>query len=218
MSETPELWLSLDLSSQTGSLAVHSHSGAELRCLAEVTLHDGGKHSESVLPGLEQVLSEAGTNLTLIDRYLTTTGPGSFTGLRIAFAALKAFHLANAKPIETLAAHEARALAYLKTTNEKPETLWVSTQITRDSFLLTEFKITQGGLVKIGDTTVAELNKERFADLDLLTDKPAEVGTHFPIEARHLAECLEQAQSRETLTTDSAVAASSPTYFGSKNY
>jgi tRNA threonylcarbamoyl adenosine modification protein YeaZ len=218
MSETPELWLSLDLSSQSGSLAVHEHSGATLRVLAEVTLQDGGKHSESVLPGLDQVLAKAGTSLSLIDRYLTTTGPGSFTGLRIAFSALKAFHLANSKPIETLAAHEARALAYLKNTAEKPKALWVSTQITRDSFLLTEFQFLNGALVKIGDTTVPELAKDRFSDLSLLTDKPAEVGIHFPLQARHLAECLEQAQSRETLSTATAVAAASPHYFGSKNY
>jgi tRNA threonylcarbamoyl adenosine modification protein YeaZ len=211
-----ELWLSVDLSSQSGSLAVHRSSGGSTRVLSTVTLPDGGKHSESVIPGLEEVLAQAGIVLSTIDRYITCTGPGSFTGLRIAFAALKAFHLANGKPLELVAGHEARALAFLDYQTTKPEVIWVSTQITRDSFLLTEFQTGANNMVvKVGDTIVPALPEIQHT---LLTDRPAAVGIHFGLDAGHLAETLERCTSRETLHAVAAIAACAPSYFGSKNY
>src|SRR4051812_5270365 len=95
-----EVWLSLDLSSSAGSVAVHRFRRGRLLLLSEVGLPDGGRHSESVLAGIHESVNRAHLTLREVSRYLTNRGPGSFTGLRIAFSTLKAFTLAMQRPID----------------------------------------------------------------------------------------------------------------------
>jgi tRNA threonylcarbamoyladenosine biosynthesis protein TsaB len=67
-------------------------------------------HAEALMPLLERVMAEAGTALTAIDRVAVTTGPGSFTGLRVGVAAARGIALAAEKPaigITTLSAYAA---------------------------------------------------------------------------------------------------------------
>lgn len=47
-------------------------------------------HSEKLLPLLDEVLNSANINLKNIDLFATTLGPGSFTGVRIGIATIKA--------------------------------------------------------------------------------------------------------------------------------
>ncbi len=49
------------------------------------------KHSQILLPGVEQVLARAGLNLFDIDCFCCVTGPGSFTGIRIGVTTVRAF-------------------------------------------------------------------------------------------------------------------------------
>lgn len=203
MPSQAEYWLSLDLSSQSGSLALHHWTEAELRLITEVELPDGGKHSESLLPSLQSALAAARLDLKQVDRYLTCTGPGSFTGLRIAFAGLKAFHLVNQVPIELLSGHEIRALNYLSTHPAVSE-VWVQTQVARESFLRTQFRYEKGKAFRLQEALVTAA-----------FSAPDEVA---PLRARFLAEGLLRAQSRQTLQTWDEVATAVPEYFGSRNY
>jgi len=99
--------LSVDLSSPTGTLALFK--GTTL--LHELELPETQSHSELFLGALDSLLTSQGLTLEQVDRYLTTSGPGSFTGLRIAWSSLKAFALANGKPLLVVAGDEARARA-----------------------------------------------------------------------------------------------------------
>ncbi len=61
---------------------------------------------ERLLPAMENITAEAGISPYEIDTVLVAEGPGSFTGLRLAYSAAKAFSLANGArliPIPTLA-------------------------------------------------------------------------------------------------------------------
>ena len=61
---------------------------------------------ERLLPAMENITAEAGISPYEIDTVLVAEGPGSFTGLRLAYSAAKAFSLANSArliPIPTLA-------------------------------------------------------------------------------------------------------------------
>lgn len=49
----------------------------------------GLTHSQTLLPMIARVLSDAGCNLAQIDRIGVTVGPGSFTGIKIAAATAK---------------------------------------------------------------------------------------------------------------------------------
>ena len=48
-------------------------------------------HSEKLLPIIDESLNLAKTNLDNIDMFATINGPGSFTGIRIGLATIKAF-------------------------------------------------------------------------------------------------------------------------------
>ncbi len=64
-------------------------------------------HSERLLPMIDALLGETGVKLAEIEAFAVSIGPGSFTGLRIGLATLKAFALADARPVaavSTLAA------------------------------------------------------------------------------------------------------------------
>jgi tRNA threonylcarbamoyladenosine biosynthesis protein TsaB len=67
----------------------------------------GQQHSELLLPMIDRLLSDAGTNLDAIDGVAFGAGPGSFTGLRIACAVAQGLAFGTGKtvvPISTLLA------------------------------------------------------------------------------------------------------------------
>jgi tRNA threonylcarbamoyladenosine biosynthesis protein TsaB len=67
-------------------------------------------HAEAVMPLIARVIKQADIAFTKLDRIAVTTGPGSFTGLRVGLSAARGIALAAAKPIvglTTLAAYAA---------------------------------------------------------------------------------------------------------------
>jgi tRNA threonylcarbamoyladenosine biosynthesis protein TsaB len=77
------------------------------RILAQQSLPMTRGHAEALIPLVERVLAEADTAFSAIDRVTVTTGPGSFTGLRVGIAAARGIALATEKPavgVTTLAA------------------------------------------------------------------------------------------------------------------
>lgn len=77
--------------------------------LAEITTDDARVHSERLLPAVDQALALAGLPLAGIDAFAVSVGPGSFTGLRIGLATVKAFAMGGARPVAAVAT--LRALA-----------------------------------------------------------------------------------------------------------
>lgn len=51
-------------------------------------------HAEALLPMIRKVMNEAGTTFTDLDEIVVTTGPGTFTGMRVGIAAARAMALA----------------------------------------------------------------------------------------------------------------------------
>ena len=66
---------------------------------AERTLHVGLTHSETLMPMVEGLLQDANTTLSHVEGVAVAVGPGSFTGLRIGIAAVKALAWAAGKPL-----------------------------------------------------------------------------------------------------------------------
>jgi tRNA threonylcarbamoyladenosine biosynthesis protein TsaB len=67
-------------------------------------------HAEALMPLIGRVMREAGTSFAALDRIVVTTGPGSFTGLRVGLSAARGIALAANKPavgVTTLAAYAA---------------------------------------------------------------------------------------------------------------
>src|SRR6202142_1208699 len=71
-------------------------------------------HAEALLPLIARVMDRAGLEFAALDRIAVTTGPGSFTGLRVGIAAARGIALAAGKPavgLSTLAAYAAPLVA-----------------------------------------------------------------------------------------------------------
>ncbi|MCA6126103.1 tRNA (adenosine(37)-N6)-threonylcarbamoyltransferase complex dimerization subunit type 1 TsaB [Bradyrhizobium sp. WSM 1704] len=71
-------------------------------------------HAEALMPLIARVMNESGIAFTALDRIAVTTGPGSFTGLRVGLSAARGIALAAGKPavgLTTLAAYAAPVVA-----------------------------------------------------------------------------------------------------------
>jgi tRNA threonylcarbamoyladenosine biosynthesis protein TsaB len=71
-------------------------------------------HAEAVMPLIARVMDEAGIEFAQLDRIAVTTGPGSFTGLRVGISAARGIALAAGKPavgLSTLAGFAAPHIA-----------------------------------------------------------------------------------------------------------
>jgi len=89
------LFLGLDTSTSCGSIAVVDGS----RPLGEWNLNVPRTHAGRLLPGVQHLLRETGLKIEQIDGFAVTTGPGSFTGLRIALTTAKTLSLVTGKPL-----------------------------------------------------------------------------------------------------------------------
>jgi len=71
-------------------------------------------HAEALMPLVARVMDQAGSAFSDLDRVVVTTGPGSFTGLRVGIAAARGIALAADKPavgLSTLTAYAAPHMA-----------------------------------------------------------------------------------------------------------
>jgi len=79
------------------------------RVLAEVEDAERA-HAAALLPAVERALDDAALTLSDVEGFAVSIGPGSFTGLRIGLATLKAFALGGGRP--TAAVPSLAALAW----------------------------------------------------------------------------------------------------------
>jgi tRNA threonylcarbamoyladenosine biosynthesis protein TsaB len=104
--------LAIDTALEACSVAVLDTAHAEA-CVQESLPMQRG-HAEALMPLIERVLDRAQLDASALDRIAVTTGPGSFTGLRVGIAAARGIALASGKPaigLSTLAAFAAPFIA-----------------------------------------------------------------------------------------------------------
>lgn len=80
--------LGIDTSGAVAAVALYDHD-ADL-FLGQQTVYTKRTHSQVILPLVQRVLADTGLTLSDIDRFAVAAGPGSYTGLRIGIAAVKA--------------------------------------------------------------------------------------------------------------------------------
>ncbi len=95
--------LALDTSLAACSVAVLD-GGAVLAHRHDVI---GRGHAERLMPMLAEVLAAAGIGIGDVDRLAATTGPGTFTGIRVGLAAARGLALATGKPLIGVTTFEA---------------------------------------------------------------------------------------------------------------
>lgn len=99
MNTTSTLILALDSSAKSASVAVGELlPGGRASVLAEMNSNRKITHSQTLLPMVQSLLSCTGMALADIGAFAVSTGPGSFTGLRIGIGAVKGLSYSLDRP------------------------------------------------------------------------------------------------------------------------
>src|SRR6476469_6119239 len=110
--------LAIDTALEACSVAVLDTARADLRVQESLPMQRG--HAEALMPLIARILQSAQLDFADFDRIAVTTGPGSFTGLRVGIAAARGIALAAGKPaigLSTLAAFATPLIAEDDTTH-----------------------------------------------------------------------------------------------------
>lgn len=109
----PMQLLAIDTALNACSAAVLDDSAGTVRLVAASEAMDRG-HAERLMTMIGEVLADASLSFSDLDRIVVTTGPGSFTGVRVGLAAARGLGLVLKKPViglTTLAAFAEAARA-----------------------------------------------------------------------------------------------------------
>lgn len=85
--------LAVDSSAKSASVAVCEDGRLISECFVNASL----THSRTLMPMVDNALTQADMNIKDIDAFCVNVGPGSFTGIRIGVAAVKGLALAENK-------------------------------------------------------------------------------------------------------------------------
>lgn len=102
--------LGIDSSAITAGCALYEDG----KIVAEQFLNTRHTHSETLLPMVKTMLESAKITLSEVDRIAVTTGPGSFTGLRIGISCVKGMCFGDEKPCVPVSTLEAIAFNFVQ--------------------------------------------------------------------------------------------------------
>jgi tRNA threonylcarbamoyladenosine biosynthesis protein TsaB len=77
-------------------------------------------HAEALMPLLARVMKKSGLEFADLERVVVTTGPGSFTGLRVGISAARGFGVATDIPVVGVTTLSAYAAPYLAADDQIP--------------------------------------------------------------------------------------------------
>lgn len=221
------LGLALDLSSPEGTFSLFEISGPGPKLIEEFQLPGLMTHSETFLTHLDTSLKNKAWDSSLLKVLVTSSGPGSFTGLRIAYSSLKAMARVHQLPLVTVEGPEAQAWNYFQL-NPKTETdseIAVLSYLTREKWLASLFKWGSKKLEKLEsfmgtgafssqrtlrnvlvDPRISEKTRGEFVEKSLVSS----------LCSKHLI-AYPQLNSAQTFSADSVLDLS-PQYFGSAHF
>ena len=134
------LILAADTSGKYGSIAL-------VRCEANTTASialaplQGGTFSAQLIPQIAELLSKHNLSKADIDAFAVASGPGSFTGLRVGLAAIKALAEILKKPIATVSLLEVIAFEVSRGARDENITLLVAMDAGRNEAFVGEYTI-----------------------------------------------------------------------------
>lgn len=109
--QTKMLLLGADTSGKHGTIALaRCEPGAACRVIETVPL-EGGTFSAQLVPQIAALLAQHGFGKADIGGFAVVSGPGSFTGIRVGLAAVKALAEVLQKPIAAVSLLEAVAVS-----------------------------------------------------------------------------------------------------------
>ncbi|HDQ03534.1 MAG TPA: tRNA (adenosine(37)-N6)-threonylcarbamoyltransferase complex dimerization subunit type 1 TsaB [Deltaproteobacteria bacterium] len=105
------LTLAFDTSAKTAAVALLKNK----EIIYDKIIRTQMTHSEVILPQINEAMEKSGVNISEVDLFACSLGPGSFTGLRVAVSTLKGMILALSKPAVGVSSLAALALNIINT-------------------------------------------------------------------------------------------------------
>ena len=103
--------LALDTTAKTASAALVEVKKDAPELIAEYSMKTSG-HSTTLLPMIESILKNTGNTAADVDLYAVSTGPGSFTGIRIGVATVKGLAFVHDTPCVGVSSLDALAMGF----------------------------------------------------------------------------------------------------------
>ncbi len=110
------LILGLDATSVTASVAVADIDEGIVKKYSVFTVKTELKHSENLMQMIDNALKQYGADIKDVELFAVTSGPGSFTGVRIGVTTVKGMAFANNIPCADISSLE--AVAYSQSTRD----------------------------------------------------------------------------------------------------
>ena len=134
------LTLAFDTSSKTVAVSILDNDKIIYDTLINVDLN----HSEVLMPAIDQACRQSSINISHIDLFACTIGPGSFTGLRIGVSTLKGLILATGKPAAGISSLKALALII----NKSSKTICSVIDAGRGQVYVAHYRYKKNGMLK----------------------------------------------------------------------
>jgi tRNA threonylcarbamoyladenosine biosynthesis protein TsaB len=112
------LILAIDTALDACAAAVLDTGTSKLIAMESQAMKRG--HAEALMPLIARVMREAALPFAALDRIAVTTGPGSFTGLRVGLSAARGIALAASRPAVGLTTLSAYAAPVVSENGEHP--------------------------------------------------------------------------------------------------
>lgn len=142
--------LSFDTSTRAASVAIMKDD----ELVGELIINDKRTHSQKLMPMLENLMNLADMSIDDIDLLAVCVGPGSFTGLRIAMATVKA--MAHAKNLNIVEVDSLEGLAHNVASSSKKIIPILDAQ---GNMLYTSSYRSEGGrLIALSDIELVDMN------------------------------------------------------------
>ncbi|NWF97584.1 MAG: tRNA (adenosine(37)-N6)-threonylcarbamoyltransferase complex dimerization subunit type 1 TsaB [Nitrospirae bacterium] len=98
--------LAIETSTMLGGAAIMDDS---IGLIAEIRLNVKSTHSERLMTEIDNLIRQSLLEISEIDAFAISIGPGSFTGLRIGLSTIKGLSFATGKPVVSISTLEAFA-------------------------------------------------------------------------------------------------------------
>ena len=102
--------LAIDTSSSNCSVSIVEADSNSFNIIKSKDSNDEKTHSQKLMPMINEIFTSSNLSLDNIDLLASCVGPGSFTGIRIGIATVKAF--SDVKNIKTVGVTSLESLAY----------------------------------------------------------------------------------------------------------
>lgn len=112
------LILAIDTALDACAAAILDTEAGELIARESQAMKRG--HAEALMPLIGRVIAQSGIAFASLDRIAVTTGPGSFTGLRVGLSAARGIALAADKPVVGVTTLTAYAAPIVSQNGEHP--------------------------------------------------------------------------------------------------